>query len=204
MSDELTSLAAILRHERGLSQTEIARRLGLSNIVISRILQRAKETGVVRTEVRLPCQQAVDLGERIARAYGLAEAFVVCVPEGEQDTAVQVLGSAHESAAAGGLGAGPRLGHDPCGGHQGIDPDAARGAARGADHRRFVVRHGGEPVRHPPGGLPEAGRPRSQDSNAGACGIAAPKRPSGWVLSMRAVSSTRRWSLRTQRLLCSG
>jgi DNA-binding transcriptional regulator LsrR (DeoR family) len=119
MSDELASLAAILYHERDLSQTEIARRLGLSNIAVSRILQRAKESGVVRTEVRLPFQQDRELEQRIASAHGLAEAFVVVMPGGarEAEARLDALGRAWalrmslelEEGAVLGLGLGMTL-----------------------------------------------------------------------------------------------
>jgi DNA-binding transcriptional regulator LsrR (DeoR family) len=92
MSDELNFIAAILFYERKLSQTAIAHCLGLSNITISRMLQKAKETGIVKTEVRFPFVLDVKLGKRIASSYGLEEAVVVQSQYDSKDSLTDLLG----------------------------------------------------------------------------------------------------------------
>jgi len=44
-----------LHYRRGLSQTEIAKRLGKSNMTVSRLLREARERGVVQFRLTVPC-----------------------------------------------------------------------------------------------------------------------------------------------------
>jgi DNA-binding transcriptional regulator LsrR (DeoR family) len=68
--------AARLYYDENLTQQEIAQRLRVSRSTVSRLLQLARDSGVVRIEV-LPPSTAADLGGELAAALGLRRAVVV-------------------------------------------------------------------------------------------------------------------------------
>jgi DNA-binding transcriptional regulator LsrR (DeoR family) len=70
---------AKLHYETGLSQVSIARQLGLSTATISRLLQRARDDGVVRIEV-LDLVQPDLLGDRLKARLGLKAVSVIDAP----------------------------------------------------------------------------------------------------------------------------
>ncbi len=76
---ELRLMARVARfyHERGLSQSEIARRLELSQPAVSRLLKRATAEGIVRVIVTHPSGTHSELEEGLQSRYGLREAIVV-------------------------------------------------------------------------------------------------------------------------------
>jgi DNA-binding transcriptional regulator LsrR (DeoR family) len=69
--------AARLFYLRGLSKQQIAGRLGVSRFKVARMLEQAREDGLVRIEVRdeVPVDDA--LGLRLEQAFGLEPAVVV-------------------------------------------------------------------------------------------------------------------------------
>ena len=77
--EELRLLAKVahLYHEQGLSQSEIARRLYLSQATISRLLKRAIEEQIVRITVSLPPGVHADIETELCACFGLKEAIVV-------------------------------------------------------------------------------------------------------------------------------
>jgi DNA-binding transcriptional regulator LsrR (DeoR family) len=68
--------AARLYYEEDLPQHEIAQRLRVSRTTVVRLLQLARETGIVRIEVRPPASEA-ELAEQLTAALGLRHAVVV-------------------------------------------------------------------------------------------------------------------------------
>jgi DNA-binding transcriptional regulator LsrR (DeoR family) len=59
MSEARTDLRLLTRvarlyHEEGLNQTQVADRLGLTQVAVSRMLKKADESGIVRTTVVTP------------------------------------------------------------------------------------------------------------------------------------------------------
>ncbi len=81
MEDEgalrLVTTAARLYHTHGMRQTEIATRLGISQSKVSRLLQEAVDTGIVRTVVAAPIHLHPDLEEAIEQRFGLRKVHVV-------------------------------------------------------------------------------------------------------------------------------
>lgn len=77
--EELRLLAKVahLYHEQELSQSEIARRLYLSQATISRLLKRAIEEQIVRITVSLPPGVHADIEARLCSEFSLKEAIVV-------------------------------------------------------------------------------------------------------------------------------
>ena len=57
----LMTRAARLYHEEGLNQTEVAHRLGITQVAVSRLLKKAEEHGIVRTTVLTPPGTFADL-----------------------------------------------------------------------------------------------------------------------------------------------
>lgn len=61
----------------GLSKVELAAQLGLSRFKVARLLQEARETGIVRIEVGSHGDVDLDLSARVADRLGIADCFVV-------------------------------------------------------------------------------------------------------------------------------
>lgn len=91
MEDEgslrLLTKAARLYHVHQLRQTEIAARLGISQSRVSRLLQQADESRVIRTVVATPRHDHRDLEDALRERYGLTAAHVI-EPAGEGETEI--------------------------------------------------------------------------------------------------------------------
>jgi DNA-binding transcriptional regulator LsrR (DeoR family) len=68
---------ARLYHTHGMRQTDIAKRLQISQSRVSRLLGQAEDVGVVRTVVAVPQRIHADLEEQIEARYGLSEVHVI-------------------------------------------------------------------------------------------------------------------------------
>lgn len=73
---ELAIRVAWLYHDRGLTQQEVADRLGLSRSTISRILTDAERDGIIRVIITQPLPETARLAEALIERYGLAGAIV--------------------------------------------------------------------------------------------------------------------------------
>lgn len=69
--------AAWLSHVSGLTQDEIARRLGMSRMAAQRLLAFAAQEGMVKVRIDHPIAACMELGERIAQRWGLRFCEVV-------------------------------------------------------------------------------------------------------------------------------
>ncbi len=76
---EAVQAAAIARryYLEDRSKKEIAEEFGISRFRVARTLARARETGLVHIEIRLPAALEPDLSDRLRRAFGLHHAIVV-------------------------------------------------------------------------------------------------------------------------------
>lgn len=77
----LMAQAARLYHVRKLRQREIAKRLGVSQARVSRLLTQAEEQGIVRTAVVVPDGLHPELEGDLEIAYGVPEVHVVEVSD---------------------------------------------------------------------------------------------------------------------------
>jgi DNA-binding transcriptional regulator LsrR (DeoR family) len=68
---------ATLYYEDDLNQDEIASRMGISRSTVSRVLQEAREKGVVEITVHYPWKTAADLGADLAARFDLRAARVL-------------------------------------------------------------------------------------------------------------------------------
>jgi len=73
----LMTKVARLYHTHGLRQTDIAKRLRVSQSRVSRLLTQAEEAAIVRTVVATPPGIHAELEERIENLYGLTEVHVI-------------------------------------------------------------------------------------------------------------------------------
>lgn len=97
-ANELRLIARVARmyYVDDVKQSDIARRLHISQASVSRLLQRARDERVVRITVESPRGTFPELEERLCQRYGLAEAIVADCPE-ESDE--QILARIGEAAA---------------------------------------------------------------------------------------------------------
>jgi DNA-binding transcriptional regulator LsrR (DeoR family) len=77
MSSYALAQVARLFYVRGLTKLEIAERLGISRFKVSRLLDQAREQGVVRIEIDEPVPVDERLSAELERAFGLRTATVV-------------------------------------------------------------------------------------------------------------------------------
>lgn len=81
--NDLAIRVAWLYHDRGLTQQEIADRLGMSRSTISRVLTEAERDGIVRVIITQPLPESARLSEALIERYSLAGAIVGAVLDDE-------------------------------------------------------------------------------------------------------------------------
>ncbi|NPV70096.1 MAG: sugar-binding transcriptional regulator [Firmicutes bacterium] len=101
--------AAWAYYEEGLTQQEVADRLGVSRLKITRLLKEARDTGVVEIRVVHPLAPCVRLEEQLRARFGLKAASVVPSPSNPA-MLKRVLGKAGAAYLQSVLGPGDRLG----------------------------------------------------------------------------------------------
>jgi DNA-binding transcriptional regulator LsrR (DeoR family) len=89
--DELRLAVRVARmyYEWDMKQSEIAKRLGLSQPTISRLLQQAKDSGIVRISVTVPQGVYTELEEELLRRYRLRDAIVVDCSSDKDDRMIE-------------------------------------------------------------------------------------------------------------------
>ncbi|MFT4225269.1 sugar-binding transcriptional regulator [Micropruina sp.] len=86
--------AARLYYEDGLSQGEVARRMGLSGATVSRVLAAARERGIVEVRIhdpRSPVRRVAEVERQLVERFGLTDARVG-TPNGGPAQALQLVG----------------------------------------------------------------------------------------------------------------
>ncbi len=105
----LITKVARLHHTQNQRQSEIARKLGISQASVSRFLQLAEVHGIVRTIVVPPEGLYPGLEDGLMEAYGLDAAYVVDISASEVGVA-HVLGAAAAACLSSEFKCGPVLG----------------------------------------------------------------------------------------------
>ncbi|HEY5743897.1 MAG TPA: sugar-binding transcriptional regulator [Terrimicrobiaceae bacterium] len=90
----LITKVATLYHEQKLKQSDIARRLGISQVTVSRLLKRAEENQIVRTTVINPPGAFVELEDILEREFGLTQAIVGEAPNDTDESIEAAVGAA--------------------------------------------------------------------------------------------------------------
>jgi DNA-binding transcriptional regulator LsrR (DeoR family) len=99
MSEARTDLRLLTRvarlyHEERLNQTEVAHRLGLTQVSVSRMLKKAEESGIVRTTVVTPLGGFTDLEDLLEAKFGLNQAIVGDAARDSDESVLSAIGSA--------------------------------------------------------------------------------------------------------------
>jgi DNA-binding transcriptional regulator LsrR (DeoR family) len=75
--DSLAVRAAWLHYAGGLTQAEVARRLGITSVKAHRLITRMTEAGIVKVTIDGDVGELVDLEDRMARRFGLTYCEIV-------------------------------------------------------------------------------------------------------------------------------
>ena len=75
--DELLATVAGLYYKLNKSQGEIAARLGISSSTVSRLIQEARENGIVEIKIRMPIPRDLELEQLFIERFGLKDAYIV-------------------------------------------------------------------------------------------------------------------------------
>ena len=76
----------------GASKSEIATEVGISRFKVARMLDRARESGLVRIELHYEGEIDLDLSIRLARRLGLERALVIDTPDRDETRLREALG----------------------------------------------------------------------------------------------------------------
>src|ERR1700761_6329920 len=91
----LAARAARQYYLEGLSKVDIADRLGISRFRVARLLEAARESGMVRIEIGLPGGTLdAALSAEVCAAFGLDHAFVFRFPDEDEPRLRRRLGEA--------------------------------------------------------------------------------------------------------------
>ena len=96
-TDELRLMTKVARmyYEREMRQGEIANLMGLSQASISRLLNSAKDAGIVRITVNIPNGVNSEIEEQVAKKFGLKDVIAVDCEDDEDEMLLQrEIGSA--------------------------------------------------------------------------------------------------------------
>ncbi|MFW6233976.1 MAG: hypothetical protein ACOC4I_01195 [Spirochaetota bacterium] len=77
---ELLGQVAVWYYEDNLDQAEIARRIGKSRSMISKMLNEVRELGFVETRVHYPLRRDLNLETELCQSFGLDQANGTPVP----------------------------------------------------------------------------------------------------------------------------
>ena len=77
-----TVLAAEMYYLYDMSQKEIADRLNVSRPWVSKLLKRARETGLVRIEINSPLVGSPEIEQRLREKYRIRNITVIRLPAG--------------------------------------------------------------------------------------------------------------------------
>ncbi len=76
-SEELVARVAWYYYNDGLRQGDIADRLGLSRVKVSRLLDRGRQTGLIEVHINSRYEGCLRLQEQLVKRFGLADARVI-------------------------------------------------------------------------------------------------------------------------------
>lgn len=76
------------------NQAEIAKTIGVTRSMVSRLLTDARENGIVEIRVQRPLQSDPELENKLKEQFGLADAFVVLTSHRSGDRLLRKLGTA--------------------------------------------------------------------------------------------------------------
>jgi len=89
---DLLAQVAMWYYEEGLDQAEIAARINKSRSMVSRLLDQARESGLVEVKVHYPLRTDAELGARLCTEFGLQSAQVLAEPPDDYPLMLKRLG----------------------------------------------------------------------------------------------------------------
>ena len=89
---ELLAQVAMWYYEERLDQAAIAERIGKSRSMVSRLLDQAREAGLVEVKVHYPLRMDPELEEQLCREFGLQSAHVLAEPPDDYAVTLKRLG----------------------------------------------------------------------------------------------------------------
>lgn len=76
-SEELMVIAASMYYDDALTHEQIAKKLHMSRVGVTRLLQRARREGIVQVRITKPLPIQYELEQRLQKTFGLKDAIVV-------------------------------------------------------------------------------------------------------------------------------
>jgi len=89
---DLLAQIALWYYEDGLDQAEIAVRINKSRSMVSRLLDQAREAGLVEIKVHYPLRIDAELGRKVCAEFGLLHAHVLAEPPNDYNLLLKRLG----------------------------------------------------------------------------------------------------------------
>lgn len=93
-SIRLINQVLTLYYVQELTQAEVGQRLGLSTTKVNRLLQQAREQGMVEVTIRTPFQYLFDLEARLKASFDISDAVVIPQIAEQANAMVHTLGRA--------------------------------------------------------------------------------------------------------------
>ena len=93
-SIRLINRVLTLYYVQELTQAEVGQRLGLSTTKVNRLLQQAREQGMVEITIRTPFQYLFDLEARLKASFDISDAVVIPQIAEQTNAMVHTLGRA--------------------------------------------------------------------------------------------------------------
>ena len=90
----LLTRIALLYYKVGLTQAEVATRLGLSRQTVGRHLKRAEALGLVEVQIHSPYLVSAERDHRLEETFGLVEAVVAQPPASTPEAIKEAIGAA--------------------------------------------------------------------------------------------------------------
>jgi DNA-binding transcriptional regulator LsrR (DeoR family) len=90
---QIQARAAWFYYVGGLTQQEVAERLGITRLRVNRIIGQARADGLVQIDIRLPLSSCVELEQKLVARFGLVAASVIPTISDSQAQA-QIIGEA--------------------------------------------------------------------------------------------------------------
>jgi DNA-binding transcriptional regulator LsrR (DeoR family) len=75
--DDLIVLATWMYYEDGMTHQEVADQLGMSRVAVTRLLQKARQQGVVKFRITKPRPPQFELSQALVKRFGLKKAIVI-------------------------------------------------------------------------------------------------------------------------------
>ncbi|MDB5553681.1 MAG: DeoR family transcriptional regulator protein, partial [Rhizobium sp.] len=86
--------ALVMHFLEGLTQAQIADRLGLSHATVNRLIKRGRQLGLVEIKIKSPMEPLVELEQQLVALGGISRAVVVPTVSDNPQTALQAVGEA--------------------------------------------------------------------------------------------------------------